>query len=537
LFGVTGSGKTQVYLEAIRATLARGRTALVLLPEIALTPFLWSRFRAAFANRVAIQHSAQSPGVRYDLWREIRAGKYPVVIGARSAIFAPLENIGLIVVDEEQEPSFKQSESPPLYHARDCALVRARLEGAAIVLGSATPSMETFHLAQSGRYELLELPERVGGALAPEVEIVNWRPPTPDADERNETYRRKARGEPREPLPEPPIITPELRDRLSEVLDAGRQAILLQNRRGHSPFLICKTCGYIPQCPNCSVSQTYHRKGAALRCHYCDHRDPAAVRCPQCGSEEWVRCGIGTQRLEDELATLFPQARILRMDSDTAAGYGRHSKMVTAFAQHEYDLLVGTQMIAKGLDFSHVDLAAVVRADAELFFPDFRASERGASLIIQLAGRAGRRERRGHVIIQSSVPEHPVLQAVVHGDWRVFAEGELEQRERSSFPPFARLVLLRAIARDESLAVRALLKLRRLLQEEKMVDVLGPAPAIIVKVENLFRYSLLVRTRRETDNSGATLRGAVKRAVAAFREQKGEPGVKLELDVDPQSSY
>lgn len=536
LFGVTGSGKTQVYIEAIRRVLSAGKTALVLLPEIALTPFLWSRFRQALGQQVAIQHSAQSPAARYDLWREIKAGKFPVVIGARSALFAPLAKLGLIVIDEEHEASFKQAEGSPLYHARDAALVRARMEQAQVVLGSATPSLESYYLAKTGKYHLVELPERVGGAVTPAVNIVNWKPVLEEPPDDPALWKRRKKTEHKESV-EPPLLTAELQHALTETLAAGRQAILLQNRRGYSPFLICRTCGYIPTCPNCSVSQTYHRKGGTLRCHYCDHRDAAPERCPRCGSAEWTHQGIGTQRIEDELVKEFPSARVLRMDSDTASGYGRHSRMVTSFAHHEYDILAGTQMIAKGLDFPEVDLAAVVRADADLFFPDFRASERGASLILQLAGRAGRRTRQGQVVIQSSVTNHPVIDAVMSGDWSRFADTELVQRERSAFPPYARLVLVRATAKDESVAARALLKLRRLILENERIEVLGPTPAVVLKVEQHFRYCLMARTRRSADPAGSLLRGAVSRAVRHFKESKAETGVKLTVDVDPQSSF
>ncbi|MBI5058989.1 primosomal protein N' [candidate division KSB1 bacterium] len=534
LFGVTGSGKTQVYIEAIRRALALGRTALVLLPEIALTPFLWSRFYRAFGDRVAIQHSAQSPAVRYDLWRQIAAGRYPVVVGARSAVFAPLAGIGLIVIDEEHEASFKQMEPPPLYHARDCALMRARLAQAAVVLGSATPSMESWYHAQAGRYRLLELPERVGGAVHPLTRAIPYQPAVA-ADDSYEQYKER-RFKRQQPAPEAPILSEELRTRIALTVAAHKQVMLLQNRRGHSPFLICKSCGDIPMCPHCSVSLTFHRKGQVLRCHYCDQREAVPARCAKCGSDQLSRYGIGTQRLEDELATLFPAARILRMDSDTASGAGKHAKMVSAFAAHEYDILVGTQMIAKGLDFAGVDLAAVVRADAELFFPDFRSTERAASLILQLAGRAGRRDVRGEVLVQTAVPDHPVIQTALRQNWREFAEAELATRDRSNFPPYSRLILIRAVAREESPCARALLKLRTLLKKaDPFVDILGPAPAIVLKIEDRYRYTMLARVRREADSAGQRLRQAVRRAVDSFRKEKAEPGVKLEIDVDPQS--
>ena len=531
LFGVTGSGKTQVYIEAARRALALGKTALVLLPEIALTPFLWARFYRAFGDRVAIQHSAQGPAVRYDLWRAIHTGRYPVVVGARSAVFAPLEKLGLIVVDEEQEASYKQEEPEPRYHARDAALMRAHMERAAIVLGSATPSVESYHHAQSGRYRLLRLPERVGGALPPEVRIVTWKPPERAGEPKPPEPKSKRR---RAPIEEPPILTDELKACLTDALAQGRQAILLQNRRGFSPFLLCTSCGKVPVCPNCSVSLTYHRKGLVLRCHYCDHREPAPDSCPLCGASEWVAQGLGTQRLEEELAVHFPQARILRMDSDTAARRGMHGRMVAAFAAREYDLLAGTQMIAKGLDFPDVHVSAVVQADTELFYPDFRASEKGAALILQAAGRAGRRDHQGIVIVQTTVPAHPVIRAAASGDWEAFLQSEIASRSHSAYPPFARLVLIRALGKDESSTVRALLRLRRLLQG-KSVEVLGPAAAVVSKVRSKFRYQMLVRTLREKDAAGSALRESVRQALGEYKRARGEPGVTLEVDVDPQS--
>ena len=534
LYGVTGSGKTQVYINAIRHTLAQGKTALVLLPEIALTPFVWGRFYKAFGNRVAIQHSAQSPAVRYDLWRQILAGKYPVVIGARSAVFAPLENLGLIVVDEEQEASYKQDEPSPRYHARDAALVRARMSDAAVVLGSATPSVESMHHALSGRYKTLRLPERVGGAILPEVKVISWKQHEPSGDKEPAPVpggRQKSLAH----VAELPILTAELIDNITQSLEKRKQAILLQNRRGFSPFLVCASCAMVPMCPNCSVSLTYHRKGSVLRCHYCDHREPLPDNCPRCSFNDFNAQGLGTQRLEEELAAHFPAARILRMDSDTASRRGIHGRMVSAFAAGDYDLLVGTQMIAKGLDFPNVDLAAVVQADSELFFPDFRASERGASLILQVSGRAGRRSERGTVIIQSSMPDHNVLKTAISGEWETFARDELRQRELSGFPPFARLVLMRSLSKDESAGVRALLRLRRLLQQHTVQDILGPAPAVVAKVKNLYRHQILIRTMRSDDPAGTRLRTAVRAALADYKRAKPEPNVHLEIDVDPQS--
>jgi primosomal protein N' (replication factor Y) len=512
LYGVTGSGKTQVYIEAIKEVLRIGKTALVLVPEIALTPHLWARFHAAFGDRVAIQHSAQSPAVRYDLWRGILRGDFPVVIGARSAVFAPLKNLGLVVVDEEQEATYKQEETDPLYHARDAALMRVHLEGAVALLGSATPSMETLYQVRQGKYELLTLPERVGGSVLPQIAIIS---------------RKQEDGKEVAPLSD------ELVTEIQAILASGDQAILLQNRRGYAPFLMCRRCGFIPGCPDCAVSLTYHRRGRVLRCHYCDKREDVPDACPRCSSPDLVYEGIGTQRLEEELALHFPQARLLRMDLDTTARRGAHGRMIAAFAAGEYDILLGTQMVAKGLDFPGVQLVGVVSADTELFHPDFRAAERGVALLTQAAGRAGRRERIGKVLVQTFATEHPVVKTVCEQDWLGFAEQELQRREAASFPPFARLVLVRFSGKDESKVARAALRFRSLVKSEGGVETLGPAPAVLHKLRGKIRYHLLVRSLRARDETGATLRRAVKQARDEFHRTRAESGVEIEIDVDP----
>lgn len=513
LYGVTGSGKTQVYIEAIKETLRLGKTALVLVPEIALTPHVWARFHDAFEGRVAIQHSGQSPAVRYDLWRAILRGEYPVVIGARSAVFAPLKNLGLVVVDEEQEASYKQVEPDPRYHARDAAIVRAFYEGAVALLGSATPSMETLYQVRQGKYERLSLPERVGGSVLPQINVIS----------------RQQDDEKEKPAP----LSDELIAEIRAVLADGQQVLLMQNRRGYAPFLICRRCGFIPECDDCAVSLTYHRKGRALRCHYCDRREDVPDTCPRCGASELGYEGVGTQRLEEELALHFPDARLLRMDFDTTTRRGAHGKMIAAFAAGEYDILLGTQMVAKGLDFPGVQLVGVVSADTELFHPDFRAAERGAALLTQAVGRAGRREHIGKVLLQTFVPEHPVIETVMEQDWLGFAEQELQRRESANFPPFARIVLVKFIGKDESRVAKAALRFRSLLKSENSIEILGPAPAVLYKLRGKIRYHLLVRSPRSRDEAGVRLRRAVKQARDEFRRTRAEPGVEIEIDVDP----
>jgi primosomal protein N' (replication factor Y) len=522
LFGVTGSGKTRVYIEAIERALSLGRTALVLVPEIALTPQLWGRFRAAFGERVAIQHSAQAPAERYDLWRAIAKGEFPVVIGARSAVFAPLENLGVVVVDEEHESSYKQNDSVPRYSGRDVALYRAQVNQCVAILGSATPSLESLYAVEKSKLMLLTLPHRVAGAQMPRIEIV-----APASQEEN--------SELNEPESHERVLSKPVREAMTVALSHGKQIILLQNRRGYAPFLICDFCGKVQECPNCAVSLTYHRPGRILRCHYCNHRDDAPDRCPSCGSLDLSMSGIGTQKLEEEISTRFPQARVARMDSDAMSRIGAHAALTSAFQSGEYDILAGTQMVAKGLDFPNVELAVVAQADTELFHPDFRASEKGASLMLQLAGRAGRASENGHVMIQTSAPEHAAVKAVLHGDWLEFARNELPNREKGRFPPYYRVILLRALATDEDRVAKAMLILKRKLESHRGVELLGPAPCAVAKIANRYRYSLIARTSKETDHGGKKLRHVVKSVLDEVDDLPELQRVQIEVDVDPLS--
>ncbi len=538
LHGVTGSGKTRVYIEAIQRTLDHGRTALVLVPEIALTPVLWGRFRAVFGDLVAIQHSAQPMAVRYDLWRGIARGEYRIVIGARSAVFAPLPKLGLVVVDEEHEASYKQTEGVPRYSARDAALYRAVQSGAVAILGSATPSLESLFAVENKRLGLLTLPERVSGATLPQIELT---PP----DEPVEEIESGSVGQPQaDDQPKPEAVAPAELHTLSkrvysaieETLERGKQVVVLQNRRGFAPFLICRHCGKLFECPNCSVSLTYHRPGRILRCHYCHHRDDAPDLCPSCGSADINLCGSGTQRIADELADRFPDARIARMDSDAMARAGAHGELMSSFASRKLDILVGTQMIAKGLDFPNVELAVVADADTELFYPDFRASERGASLLVQISGRAGRASATGRVIMQTRAAEHPALTVAVRGDWLRFASDEMVHRRSGGFPPYSRLVLVRGIATDEGVLARAMLYCKKQLATQPQIELLGPSPCAVAKIRNRIRYQLLARTARTTDPTGVTLRGAVKRLFADQRNSEELKRVQWEIDVDPAAT-
>ncbi len=516
LHGVTGSGKTEVYIQALRQTLEAGRTGIVLVPEIALTPQTVRRFRAHFGDRVAVLHSRMSAGERYDAWRHLGSGRFAVAIGPRSAVFAPLRNVGLVVVDEEHEASYKQYDPAPRYHARDVAVMRAHLEGAVCVLGSATPSLESYLNAKAGKYELLRMPERVpvpGRAAAelPPVEIVDltW-----------EKKVRRLRGALAHPLRE------AIRDRLAK----GEGTILLQNRRGYSPVVTCDDCGWTPHCRDCAVTLTFHKSHRHLRCHYCGRVEPLPATCPSCGSAEIARVGAGTQRVEEELAEVFPGARVLRMDLDTTGRKNAHQTILDAFGRGEADVLIGTQMVAKGLDFARVTLVGVVDADTGLLLPDFRAAERTFQLLMQVAGRAGRGALRGEVILQTRSPENPTLQHAARHDFLGFLRTELPDRRAFGYPPYGRLVSVEFKGPNER-AVQAVAErwTRLLRQQAGAAEVLGPEPAFIGRVKKQFRFHTIVKSAE------AGHPYALSRLVRAINEAFGTPpkGIRINLDVDP----
>ncbi|MGI9175315.1 MAG: replication restart helicase PriA, partial [Rhodothermales bacterium] len=426
LHGITGSGKTEVYIAALRRVLEAGKTGIILVPEIALTPQTVRRFRAPFGDQIAVLHSRMSLGERYDAWRHLRSGRFTVAIGPRSAVLAPLENLGLIVVDEEHESSYKQFDPAPRYHARDVAVMRAAMNRSVCVLGSATPSLESFANAQSGKYTLLEMPERVPvpgrkAAALPDVRVV---------DLTLEKKKHRLEGALSEPLAE------AIRERLGR----GEQTILLQNRRGYAPVIECAACGWSPLCRDCSVTLTYHKAKRHLRCHYCGRTARLPQVCPKCDAPELTRLGMGTQRVEEELAVRFPGARVLRMDLDTTSRKGAHHRLLGRFRRGEADVLLGTQMVAKGLDFPNVTLVGVVNADAGMLLPDFRSEERTFQLLTQVAGRAGRAELKGEVIFQTRNPEHAALRFATTHDYAGFAGEALPERKVFGYPPFGRVV-------------------------------------------------------------------------------------------------
>mgnify|MGYP001149802280 CR=1 FL=1 len=518
LYGVTASGKTEVYLAAAAATLALGRQVLVLAPEIALTHPLAQEFRRRFGERVALLHSGLSEAQRLAQWRRLLRGEADIAVGARSAVFAPLKNPGLIVVDEEHDPAYKNEGGLP-YQARDVALYRAKLQAAAAVLVSATPAAATFYRAQRGVYTLLSLPRRVTPQDLPLVELVDLR------------RQRGGRG--------PTVISPPLAQALEETLSRGEQALLFLNRRGYAAVLFCLMCGHVLSCRHCSVALTFHRAAGALLCHYCGYRQDPPETCPQCRSSLLKRYGIGTEKVEAEVRRLFPQARVARLDRDIAPHSGKALGILEEFGRGEIDVLVGTQMITKGHHFPGVTLVGVIAGDLSLFFPEYHAGERTFQLLTQVAGRAGRGAAPGRVLIQTYNPGHYVFQAVCRQEYPAFYEAEIEARRRLGYPPFTRLALIRLSGPEESAVTQAARTLARRLHHRlaadpklaSLVRLLGPAPAGVAKLQGRWRWQLLLK---------ACGRPALNRVLDFLPElwqPSGRGRIDLTLDIDPGSVW
>lgn len=516
LHGVTGSGKTEVYLQAIARSLEAGKGAIVLVPEIALTPQTVERFKARFNHGslrtlVAVFHSHLSTGERHDEWQKIRQGRARIVIGARSAVFAPVSPLGLIIVDEEHEPSYKQEESPR-YHARDVAVVRAKSAGAVVVLGSATPSLESYHNAKRGKYRLLELPRRADDAKLPIVRVIDMR-----------TEARKAKG--------PPVFSHPLHEAILQRLERREQVMLFLNRRGYSTSLQCPQCGFVAGCPNCSVALTYHRHKQRLCCHICGHEEVAPAVCPEksCRNPAIRYSGLGTERLEEAIAKTFPKARLARMDSDTLQKKEDYRRVLTDFRIGRIDILIGTQMIAKGLHFPNVTLVGIIHADLGLHLPDFRAGERTFQLLTQVSGRAGRGDIEGEVFVQAFTPFHPAIQYARRHDYLGFYDQEIEFRQQLGYPPLSRVALLTLRGRNEDKVrfsaehvresvVKATAGIRDLV-------IAGPAPAPLLRAETFYRYQLMLRTQsmsRLASTMGSCL-----------RDLPLPDDIRLTIDVDP----
>ncbi|MBI2688010.1 MAG: primosomal protein N' [Acidobacteria bacterium] len=510
LQGVTGSGKTEVYLNAIDHTLRSGRAALLLVPEIALTPAMAGQFLHRFGDRVAILHSAFSDNERAEQWRRIRNGEAGVVVGTRSGVFAPIQKLGLIIVDEEHDQSYKQQEAPR-YNGRDVAVVRARELGACVVVGSATPALETRYNVERGKYTLLELPERVQGRPMPAVELV---------DMREEFLQTRQMG----------TFSRRLLEALDERMEAGEQTMLLLNRRGFSSFVSCRACGERVQCPNCAVTLTYHRRDKRLLCHYCNYAERVPERCKKCESEYLHFVGTGAEKVEDELHKALPRARVARMDRDTVTTKRHFETILHGFREGNFDILVGTQMIAKGHDIPNVTLVGIVSADIGLGMPDFRAAERTFQLLTQASGRAGRGTIPGRVILQTSNPEHYAVRLASQQDYAQFYEKEIVFRRSMRYPPFSALanILVRDEVQEE--ALRKSTELERMLRPEpKEMRVMGPAPAPVPRLKNEFRYQLLLKSsdRKKLNES--------LHSVRRFAAERKWGATSLVIDVDPVS--
>ncbi len=528
LHGVTGSGKTEIYLQTIQRCLEQERQAIVLVPEISLTPQMVERFKGRFGDLVAVMHSRLSVGERYDEWRKIHEGRASVVVGARSAVFAPFERLGLIIMDEEHETSYKQEETPK-YHARDVAVRRASETGAVVILGSATPSLESYHAARSQAQEgfapqLLEMPSRALGNRLPKVEVVDMREELKDGNRS--------------------MFSRPLHAAISKRLEKGEQTVLLLNRRGHSTFVMCRSCGYVAGCPECDISLTYHQKSNNLRCHYCGHAEQAPETCPECGSEHIRFFGTGTQRVEEELAKLFPGIRVIRMDVDTTTEKGSHEKLLKQFRDKKADVLLGTQMVAKGLDFPDVTLVGVITADSALNLPDFRAAEKTFQLLTQVAGRAGRHQLPGEVVIQSYTPEHySIIHASGH-DYLAFVKDELKHRKALHYPPYCRLILVTLSHEQLPLLVRVAENYAAELKSRAdqrgwfgsldrfaadALDILGPVASPIPRLKNRYRFQCMIKWRGTMDAVSL-----VRQVAEELQDSAGDASLQISIDVDPQ---
>jgi len=504
LFGITGSGKTEVYLRAIQAVLEKGGQALVLVPEIALTPLAVARFRARFGEKVATLHSGLRYGERFDQWMQAKKGKVGIVVGVRSAVFAPLPNLGIIVMDEEHDPSYKQEEEPR-YHARDVALMRAQMLGIPLLLGSATPSFESFFLAESGRYQLIRLPERVEMRSLPQVRLIDMR----------------KEGEGRMP-----IFSQELLGRIEAKLRRGEQVLLFLNRRGYATFILCRECGFALGCPHCSTSLIYHAQNKRLRCHSCGFQRRPPALCPRCSGFRLGYLGFGTQQVEEVVRKRFPHARVARMDRDTVKGGDAYQRLLKSVEQGKVDILVGTQMIGKGHDFPGITLAGAISADLSLQLPDFRAAERTFALLTQLAGRAGRGDAVGEALIQTYNPDHYCLLAACRQEYESLYRAELPLRAERHLPPFARLIRVVISSLTESEAREAAFALADLFRRQGGPFALeGPAPALLSKIRGRFRWQLLIK------GEGTPLLQFVASALRVFASSASR--AKVEVDVDP----
>ncbi|GMN98592.1 primosomal protein N' [Parageobacillus thermoglucosidasius] len=509
LYGVTGSGKTEVYMQAIEEVLRQGKEAIVLVPEISLTPQMVKRFKGRFGSQVAVLHSGLSIGEKYDEWRKIHRKEVQLVVGARSAIFAPFENLGMIIIDEEHETSYKQEENPR-YHARDVAIYRARVHGCPVVLGSATPSLESFARAKKGVYQLLTLQKRVSDNGMPDVHIVDMR----------EELRSGNRS----------MFSRALFEKLKDRLHKGEQSVLFLNRRGYSTFVMCRGCGYVIRCPHCDISLTYHRAGQRLKCHYCGYEEPITYHCPSCGNEHIRFFGTGTQKVEEELTKLLPEARVIRMDVDTTSRKGAHERLLAEFGEGKADILLGTQMIAKGLDFPKVTLVGVLAADTMLHLPDFRASEKTFQLLTQVSGRAGRHALPGEVVIQTYTPEHYSIALAAKHDYDAFYQREMVLRKMHGYPPFYYLTLITVSHPEITKAVAVTDKIAAYLRAQLSNEaiILGPVASPIARLHDRYRYQCMIKYKREPN-----MTRALKAVIDRYQHDVSQGDLSITIDTNP----
>lgn len=509
LHGVTGSGKTEIYLQSIQSVIEKGKEAIVLVPEIALTPQMVDRFKGRFGSKVAVLHSALSAGEKFDEWRKIQRKEVQVVVGARSAIFAPFENLGIIIIDEEHETSYKQ-EDHPRYHARDVAVLRGKNHQCPVVLGSATPMLESYARAQKGIYHLLTLPKRMNNAMMPEVEVVDMRT---ELHAGNRTMFSR-------------VLKEKIEDRIAK----KEQVVLFLNRRGYSTFVMCRDCGEVMECPHCDIALTYHRKTEKLKCHYCSYEEDMPTVCPSCQSKTIRYFGTGTQKVEENLTKLIPEARVIRMDVDTTRKKGAHEKLLGQFGNQEADILLGTQMIAKGLDFPKVTLVGVLAADSLLHLPDFRSAEKTFQLITQVSGRAGRHKLPGEVVIQSYTPEHYSIELAGNNEYESFYNQEMEIRKNFQYPPYYYLALLTVSHPVQAKVIEVTRQITRLLEKHlsEQARILGPTPSPLTRIKDRYRFQCMVKYKNEPD-----LENTMKKIISYYEKEEKSNDLLISVDLQP----
>lgn len=510
LFGITGSGKTEVYIHALKQVRKQGRGGLVLVPEISLTPQMVNRFYQIFGDEISVLHSRLNEREKYEAWNALQSGHKRIAIGPRSAVFAPVDDLGLIVIDEEHDGSYKQEDPAPRYQARDVALRRASACGATVIMGSATPSLQSLHKVSAGRATMLELPSRHAEASLPDINILDLR-----------QYRRAMKG---------PLAFP-LHEAVEQALMRGEQSILLYNRRGFANFIQCNGCGWITECPHCSVTLTYHRPQNQLRCHYCGYSSLKPKVCPECGEKDPEDMGSGTQQVEEELYELFPEAGIIRMDQDTTRSKYGHERLLTRFEQKEANILVGTQLITKGLDFPDVTVVGVVNSDTELAFPSFRSDERMFQMLSQVAGRSGRAEKHGKVYLQTRKPEHPAIQHAARNDFKAFAKEEIRNRKQLLYPPYTRLIRFDFRSKDEQVIVTVAHKLSDVLQKSRPDLIqMGPSPAAIYRTKNAFNWELNVKI--PVGWGARRIEEMLDEVMGIYEEQKPDKASRVRININ-----